>query len=79
MPNRDGTGPTGNGPIAGGRRQVPGSGRGNRGNTAGRGIGGSAKCYCPDCGNEIPHRRGTPCSEVKCPKCGSFMRGENCK
>jgi predicted RNA-binding Zn-ribbon protein involved in translation (DUF1610 family) len=41
---------------------------------------GSSKCVCPKCGNEIPHaRRGIPCSQVKCPKCGTLMIGRKCR
>jgi predicted RNA-binding Zn-ribbon protein involved in translation (DUF1610 family) len=41
---------------------------------------GSSKCVCPKCGNEITHaRRGIPCSQVKCPKCGTLMIGRKCR
>ncbi len=60
MPRRDGTGPAG-----GGR----GQGRGNA-----PGPGGS--CVCPKCGNKVPHTRGKPCMEIKCPECGSPMARE---
>lgn len=70
MPNLDGTGPTGSGPMTGG-----GAGRG-RGR--GMGAGGTAECLCPDCGEKVPHTRGVPCTQTKCPKCGSRMAGRFC-
>ncbi|MFC1863097.1 hypothetical protein ACFL1Z_04065 [Thermodesulfobacteriota bacterium] len=39
----------------------------------GRGLGPGGDCVCPGCGNSVPHKRGTPCFEVKCPKCGQYM------
>lgn len=36
--------------------------------------GGKAVCECPKCGEVIDHERGTPCNQIKCPKCG-FMMG----
>lgn len=63
MPGGDGTGPDGTGPI-GGR----GQGRG-----PGYGLGPSGECYCPNCGHHIPHERGVPCYNKKCPKCGAPM------
>jgi len=40
------------------------------------GIGGTDVCICPKCGTEVPHRRGVPCSLIKCPKCGTPMVGK---
>jgi len=40
---------------------------------------GSDTCVCPKCGNEVPHaRRGVPCSSIRCPKCGTPMKGRKC-
>lgn len=40
---------------------------------------GSKRCVCPECGTKVAHVfRGVPCSETKCPKCGSRMRGTQC-
>lgn len=33
------------------------------------GKGPDGKCICPKCGYNIPHKRGIPCSTLKCPKC----------
>jgi len=53
-----------------------GDGTGSAGQ--GRGWGGGnpgpgGKCVCPNCGESIPHQRGTPCNTVNCPKCGNKM------
>ena len=57
-----------------GRGQDPtGKGRGMGG---GQGKGPGGNCVCPDCGHTIPHERGTPCLEVKCPRCGTYMTRE---
>jgi len=71
MPNFDGTGPRGQGSMSGRRA---GLGRGQ-----GQGLGGTRECVCPECGEKMPHTKGTPCSEIKCSKCGAVMRGEFCK
>ncbi|MBN1861227.1 MAG: hypothetical protein JW840_07185 [Candidatus Thermoplasmatota archaeon] len=69
MPGRDGTGPTGRGPLA----------RGGRGQGRGRGLGGgysrgpSGDCVCPNCGHREPHQVQVPCYTIKCKKCGTFM------
>ncbi len=72
MPRRDGTGPMGMGPRTGrkGGRKTSGQPQG---------LGGSAECTCPNCGEKVPHTRGVPCSETKCPKCGTAMRGAFCQ
>ena len=51
----------------------------SRGRGRGMGVGGTAECVCPDCGEKVPHTRGTPCIQTKCPKCGSRMTGKFCK
>ena len=51
---------------------------------AGQGVGGEPQgdqgaetCVCPECGHELPHKRGVPCAEVECPKCGAAMQGKS--
>ncbi len=66
MPQGDGTGPQGQGPFTG-----RGAGR--------RGQGGTSECVCPKCGYSEPHKRGVPCTEKECPKCGTMMGGEYCQ
>lgn len=56
----------------------PGSGRGlgnggGRGRNNGGAFGTGGFCVCPNCGEKIPHQRGTKCTSVKCPKCGHVM------
>jgi len=70
MPNLDGTGPTGAGPMTG---RGAGRGRGR-----GQGLGGTTECVCPECGEKVPHTRGIPCIQTKCPKCGTRMTGLFC-
>ena len=65
MPGGNGTGPVGQGPVAG-----RGQGRGRGGRPGGGPVG---NCVCPNCGEKIPHKAGTPCADVECPKCGSKM------
>lgn len=72
MPRRDGTGPAG--PSGGGgcgRQPKRGSGGGKMGNPASKGPGGF--CECPNCGTRMPHKLAQPCSDLKCPQCGSAM------
>ena len=69
MPGGDGTGPYGQGPGTGrGLGRGKGKGRGNR-----PGTGPGGECVCPSCGQRVPHQAGTPCTEVKCLKCGAAM------
>ena len=65
MPGGDGTGPDGNGPVAG---RGQGRGRG-----PGYGLGPAGECYCPNCGHREAHERAVPCFNKKCPKCGTLM------
>lgn len=66
MPGGNGTGPIG------GSRSGAGQGGGRMGgNRPGAGAGGY--CVCPSCGERIPHKRGIPCYEHTCPKCGVKM------
>jgi len=50
-----------------------GRGRGNQGRGRGGGAGPGGNCLCPACGYKTPHPRGTPCSQMACPKCGTPM------
>ncbi|HHF42132.1 MAG: hypothetical protein DRI99_02195 [Candidatus Aminicenantes bacterium] len=50
-----------------------GQGWGNQGRGRGGGAGPGGNCLCPACGHKIPHPRGTPCSQISCPKCGTPM------
>ncbi len=68
MPLGDGTGPQGLGPMTGRGR---GGGRGRQ--PGGFGLGPDGECVCPSCGTKTAHRRGVPCYEHKCPKCGQAM------
>ena len=38
-----------------------------------QGKGPEGYCICPKCGYKIKHKRGTPCSTIKCPKCKSTL------
>lgn len=41
-----------------------------------QGDGGASTCVCPNCGATIPHQRGVPCVNIKCPECGTTMIGK---
>ena len=62
MPRGDGTGPKG---LGGGK------GQGRMGGPLAGGAVGT--CLCPECGHREPHERGAPCTQKKCPKCGTTM------
>lgn len=66
MPGKDGTGPLGQGPVAGRRS-------GQKGQRGAIGAGPTGYCVCPKCGEKITHMAGTPCTSMKCPKCGVAM------
>ena len=36
-------------------------------------LGPSGFCICPKCNVKTSHKRGIPCQEEKCPKCGAKM------
>ncbi len=38
-----------------------------------RGEGPGGYCVCPKCKYRVKHKRGVPCSTIKCPKCGASM------
>jgi hypothetical protein len=50
-----------------------GFGRGTGG--ARQGIGGPPACKCPKCEYTVTHSRGTPCTSLTCPECGSRLIG----
>ncbi|MGB9678512.1 MAG: 4Fe-4S binding protein [Thermoanaerobacteraceae bacterium] len=39
----------------------------------GSGFGPDGVCICEKCGTEVPHQRGVPCYNLRCPVCGSTM------
>ena len=44
-----------------------------RGRMGGSSLGPGGECFCINCGTAVPHKAGTPCYQIKCPKCKSFM------
>lgn len=71
MPRGNGTGPEGAG-AGTGRGQGMGQGK-SKGRMGGFGLGAGGNCVCPKCGAETNHPRGTPCSQIECPSCGTLM------
>jgi len=63
--------PNGKGPFGPSKFVPLGRGRGRQ--PGGFGLGPGGECVCPNCGTRIPHGRGIPCYEQKCPKCGQSM------
>jgi len=55
----------------GGQGRGGGRGMGRMGGSGKAGPGG--ECICPQCGEKTPHKRGVPCFDQKCPKCGTVM------
>jgi len=41
------------------------------------GTGGTDICICPECNQEFPHERGTPCNQNKCPDCDVELTGKD--
>lgn len=70
MPGRNGSGPAGEGPGTGRRRQqnrqVTGSGKGAI-------AGPEGFCICRACGTVLQHQPGLPCVSMICPKCKQSM------
>lgn len=56
-----------------GNRGRGGSFRSGRGSESFVRSGPPANCICPMCGLVMPHQRGTPCFQTKCPQCSSPM------
>ena len=40
------------------------------------GLGPKGYCVCEKCSYKIKHKRGTPCSTIKCPKCNIPLKRE---
>ena len=40
------------------------------------GLGQGGNCICPKCETTIPHERGVPCQQERCPECGAKMLRE---
>lgn len=47
--------------------------KGKGGRMGGQRRGAEGSCFCHECGATVPHERGTPCAQIKCPKCGQPM------
>lgn len=54
-----------------------GRGRFKQTDLSASGEGPGGYCFCEQCGYKINHQRGVPCSELKCPKCGSNLVRKN--
>jgi predicted DNA-binding protein (UPF0251 family) len=67
MPNKDGTGPRGQGSGRG----AGGFGRGRMGGQFAGGPGGM--CVCHKCKHEQQHIQGQPCTQTKCEECSTLM------
>ena len=59
--------------FEGGDLKMPRGNKGGRGQGRGGPPGQEDYCVCPQCGKRVQHSRGTPCSQMECPKCGTRM------
>lgn len=72
MPGRCSQGLPGFGGGGGfGRKSGLGGGKGRMNGSVQTGPNGF--CICSNCGTKLPHKQAQPCSNVKCPHCGSAM------
>ena len=39
-------------------------------------MGSGGYCICPKCDHRVPHQRGRPCQQERCPECGAKMLRE---
>jgi hypothetical protein len=39
-------------------------------------MGADGNCIRPKCGHRMPHVRGVPCQDERCPECGAKMLRE---
>lgn len=39
-------------------------------------MGRGGYCICPKCDYRVPHQRGVPCQEQRCPKCNAKLMRE---
>ena len=48
-----------------------------KGRMKGEALGPGGFCVCEKCNYKVKHKRGKPCSSLKCPKCNGRMKREN--
>ena len=83
-PNREGTDMNGKGKPDGaegwagrrGKGMCGGGGQGLGRKGGPKAAGPVGECVCPKCGYREPHRRGIPCNQQQCTKCGAAMTRE---
>ncbi len=46
---------------------------GGRGKNGGGGFSIGGYCVCSKCGKKVEHKRGVPCTDLKCSDCGISM------
>lgn len=51
-------------------------GKGMNQKPGGERSGPGGYCVCAKCGEKVPHQRGVPCADKKCPACGGSMLRE---